>query len=378
MSGCFFVLARCVRRVGRCSSAELFSAFPSPLLPPKKKKFTGEPRVQCQRFGAPTGMSRMHPLRCGRDRFGPNPFLANVCVFVVSQFVRPRRVGPNPEKVGPEGWGRRVGGPKFCAFFPSPLQLSFVLPSFVEFWARRTAPSAGRPLRRTAQNIALFFLSPAGNFILSVFLWGSTRGILMVFLKAGALKMCTFGLSGCRVKPRRPARRGDFTQKWPNEAPTRTLCGIRPRTAFTINSTRRTPREGSQNENEGGRGRKESEILGGLAEGGPPEGGENAQNTTRNRQHATHATHAAHTAHTTHVGRKRIGQKWTGQKCHWPKMADTLNINFGQNGLAKIGRQKHDGQKRIGQNWTGQSRSQPALQAKMQLQRRIHAASTRA
>ena len=73
------------------------------------------------------------------------------------------------------------------------------------------------------------------------------------------------------MKPRRRARRGDFTKKWPNEAPTRTLCGIRPRTAFTINSTRRTPR-GSQNEKGGGRGKKESEILGGAAEGGPAEG----------------------------------------------------------------------------------------------------------
>ena len=56
-------------------------------------------------------------------------------------------------------------------------------------------PSAGRFLRRTAQNFALFFLSPAANFILSSLSEGSSRLILVVFLKAGAL-MCTFGLSG--------------------------------------------------------------------------------------------------------------------------------------------------------------------------------------
>ena len=39
----------------------------------------------------------------------------------------------------------------------------------------RTAPSGGRPLRRTAQNFALFFLCPAGNFILSSLSGESSR-----------------------------------------------------------------------------------------------------------------------------------------------------------------------------------------------------------
>ena len=65
-----------------------------------------------------------------------------------------------PQRVGP----RRVGGPKFRAFFFSLLpQFSFFLPS----------------------------------------LEVCSRGILVVFQKAGKLKCaCTFGLSGCRVKPR--------------------------------------------------------------------------------------------------------------------------------------------------------------------------------
>ena len=71
---------------------------------------------------------------------------------------------------GPEGWGpggvgaRRVGGPKY---------------------------------------IALFLLSPTGNFILSS-LSGSFLVEFWWCLKRRDAQMYTFGLSGCRVKPRRP------------------------------------------------------------------------------------------------------------------------------------------------------------------------------
>ena len=72
--------------------------------------------------------------------------------------VEPRRVGPF--RVGaPKGGGRRVWGPKFRAFFPSPT--------------------------------TIFFLSSLS--------WGSFRGILVVF-EGRNPEMCTFGLSGCRVK----------------------------------------------------------------------------------------------------------------------------------------------------------------------------------
>ena len=49
----------------------------------------------------------------------------------------------------------------------------------------RTLPSARPSLRRTAQNFALFPLSHH-NFFLSSLSLGSFRGILVVFLKAGA------------------------------------------------------------------------------------------------------------------------------------------------------------------------------------------------
>ena len=56
-----------------------------------------------------------------------------------------------------------------------------------------------------AQNFALFFPSPAAKFVLSFPLWGSFRGILVVFLKTGTLKCARLEFSGCRV--RAPAAR---------------------------------------------------------------------------------------------------------------------------------------------------------------------------
>ena len=64
---------------------------------------------------------------------------------------------------GPEEWGP-VEGPKFRAFFPP----------------------------------------PATIFILSSLLWGSSRGILVVFEGARDLKCARLEFSGCSVKSRRP------------------------------------------------------------------------------------------------------------------------------------------------------------------------------
>ena len=88
------------------------------------------------------------------------------------------------------------------------------------------------PIGWTAQNFAFplplpfrFFFSLCGSsrvffFSLSeVFsclffsLWGSSRGILVVFWSAGALKMCAFSPSGWSVKPRRLRGRWGFTRK---------------------------------------------------------------------------------------------------------------------------------------------------------------------
>ena len=62
--------------------------------------------------------------------FLANPFLAKISVLVVSQFVRPRRVG------GPEGWAPKGGEPNILRlFFPLPHHFrSFCLPLGVFSW----------------------------------------------------------------------------------------------------------------------------------------------------------------------------------------------------------------------------------------------------
>ena len=50
--------------------------------------------------------------------------------MVEPRMVEPRRVEPRTQKNGPRRVElRRVGGPKFRAFFPLPPQFSFILPS---------------------------------------------------------------------------------------------------------------------------------------------------------------------------------------------------------------------------------------------------------
>ena len=68
-------------------------------------------------------------------------------------------------------------------------------------------PSTGPPLRRTAQNFALFLPFPA-----TVSLFLCLSGCLLVefwwCFDSRNPEMCTFELSGCRVKPRRPHQTG--------------------------------------------------------------------------------------------------------------------------------------------------------------------------
>ena len=89
----------------------------------------------------------------------------------------------------------KIWGP--LLWTPSPLRRSAPSP--------RPPPSAGRPHARPPSarppKISLFFfLSPAGNFILSFSLWGVFSLNFGGVRSAGAL---TFGLSGCRVNSKR-------------------------------------------------------------------------------------------------------------------------------------------------------------------------------
>ena len=113
-----------------------------------------------------------------------------------------RRVVPEggtqtKKKWGPERVGRRkVGGPEGVGG-----------PNLERVEPRKGgAPKGGRP-----KISRFFFPFPATVFALFVSLWGSSRGILVVFGSAGAVKCARLEFSGCRVKPRRPQSRGGFT-----------------------------------------------------------------------------------------------------------------------------------------------------------------------
>ena len=94
----------------------------------------------------------------------------------------PEGEAPNPEKSGPEGGGATKGGaPKVGPCRVGPRRVGL--------------PSLGGPKFR-----AFFPLPPQFSFFL-LSLGGPSRGILGGVLKRRGPEMCTFGLSGCRVKP---------------------------------------------------------------------------------------------------------------------------------------------------------------------------------
>ena len=68
----------------------------------------------------------------------------------------------------------------------------------------RKRPRRVGPRRVGPQISHFFFPSPAPIFALFVSLWGSSRGFLVVFGSAGAVKCARLEFWGCRVKPRRP------------------------------------------------------------------------------------------------------------------------------------------------------------------------------
>ena len=102
---------------------------------------------------------------------------------------------------------------------------------------RRTSPPDSPPPDRP--KCRSLFPFPATIFFLSSLSWGCSRGILVVFLKAGTLKCARLEFLVCRVKPRAHFR-----------APA------------LQNTTRRPPREGRKKDNCGGRGKKKREMLG--------------------------------------------------------------------------------------------------------------------
>ena len=333
---------------------------------PKSEKVgpevVGPWRVGALKGGRPNGggPNGGGPEGWGPEGWGPDPNLEKV---------GPRRVGSrrvgNRRVVGPEGWGPEGWGPEGWGHEGGGLTQKKV-------GSRRPRRPRRVGLRRVGgPKFRALFPSPAPIFALFVSLWGSSRGFLVVFESAGALKCARLEFLGCRVKPRRVRSRLGFTPQ--PESPNVDIWGPRsPKTPPKFK--KKTPRENRKNENCGGRGKKKAKFWGVrrkgvqeravLGKGGPGEGRswgravrgdggvrgsthENLEHTqhtphTRHTQHTqTQHTNTTHTTHTQHKFAKNgLAKNVIGQK--WPK---TLNTNFGQ--------------KRIGQNWIGQSRSWP-------------------
>ena len=182
---------------------------------------------------------------------------------------------------------------------------SFYLANLGRFWSgqadfgqrtpprttlRRTAgpPSAGPALRRTAQNFALFFPSPATIFILFLSLWGSSRvflfslrvssrvfftlsgGILVVFWSVGTSNVLVFALGLSCGSPWRPP--GGlllllllllFVPGVSHDRPKLQNCTFEGPGLHKNhqNSTKRPPRKEERMKMEAGEGKKKREIL---------------------------------------------------------------------------------------------------------------------
>ena len=277
----------------------------------------------------------------------------------------------------------------------------------------RRTPSAGPPKFRS------FFPSPATVFILfSLSCWSFSLNFGGVFEDRDP-QMCTFGLSGCRVKPRRPHQTGPpgLAHDSPR-TPNVHISGHR-RFKHHQNSTKKTKRDGKRIKNCGGRGKKSAKFWaptvraptlraptlrgpttsgphffwvcplspwgdpprGPHPSGAPPFGGPTLRGSTL-RGSTLRGSHfffvwpptlRGPTMTQKYYPKNWIGQNWIGQ--NW----------IGQNWIGQNWPgQNHDGQKKIGQNWIGQnwsnqdgqngigqSRSLPSQSRKLRISNRM-------
>ena len=116
------------------------------------------------------------------------------------------------------------------------------------FEAHPSGPHPSAPSLPTPSPQFSFFLPSLGS-LLVVFWW---------CLKRKDPQMCTFGLSGCRVKPRQLWGRRGFTRQ--AESPNVHIS--RPRASKTPPKFHvKTPKEKEKERNGGGRGKKKREFL---------------------------------------------------------------------------------------------------------------------
>ena len=191
----------------------------------------------------------------------------------------PEGWGPHPtqKKWGPEGWGpegcgpkpRKSGGPKGGG--PEKVGARRV-------GARRVGAQRVEPRRVGAQNFAPFFPSPATKFVLFFPLWGSSRGILVVFEAAVRSNVHVWSSLVVMCEPRRPGLVGPPGFHTTTREPKRAHLRV-PAFKNTTKIQREHTQRGKKRTNfAAGEGKKKSEILGGpgegrsRGEGGPGEG----------------------------------------------------------------------------------------------------------
>ena len=181
-----------------------------------------------------------------------------------------------------------------------------------EGWGPKGAAPKGGPEGWGAQNFALFFPSPTTNFALFISLCVFSWSFGGVWKRRGR-QMCTFGVLGLLCEaPAAPKPPGFHT------------------TALE-NSTRKHTVRDKKSEIGGGTLKKKCEILGGPAEGGPPEGvlgrGRAQGGQTNHKKQQTHSKTHTNTNNTNHnttqhrqkwIGQNWLAKKWIGQSRQLP------------------------------------------------------------
>ena len=162
--------------------------------------------------------------RVGPQGWGPKPRRREETDFGQSRFGH-----PDLTNFGQSIFGHRGFGPA-NQFWPKPILANPILANpLLAIWiwvgvmvpkggatkggATKGGAAEGGATKGGEPKISSFFPCPAAKFVLFFPLWGSSRGFLVVFGSAGAVKCSRLEFSGCRVKPRRPRSRRGFTRQ---------------------------------------------------------------------------------------------------------------------------------------------------------------------
>ena len=228
--------------------------------------------------------------------------------------------GGGPNGGGPNGGGPNGGGPKGGE--PEPGKSGA---------PKGGAPKGGGPNGGGPKISRFFFPSPAGKFALFFPLWGSSRGILVVFEAPGRSNVHVWSSRAVVCEPRRPGLVGPPGFHTTAREPKRVHLRV-PVFKNTTKIQRKRPKEREKRmKTVVGEGKKERNFG---RSGGGRSGGEalntpttHTTTTTHNTQHTTHNTqHTTHNTTTTttpeNFAKTLQHQNWP--KSVWPKSVKTL------------------------------------------------------